>query len=164
MSNWTISSFLLLLLRVALTAVVMFFAFKYGLLVGAVTLGIWWVLDGVFGTERTVRFLREDRPSDGVDREVYDKLMKFKDRTGGSIFAEQFFATITIMGIYCLIGWKLGISPVYVILASVASDLLTWPYSLSRIRQVATEETGPQQYVKDEKDVKEILAEFLDGE
>lgn len=136
---FTFSTFLILLLRLALTAAVMFFSFKYGLLIGTVVLGIWWLVESVFGTERIVRFLRDPRPSEGVDREVYDKLLLFKDRTGGSIFAEQFLAQATIVIVYCLVGWQLDISPVYVILAYVGADLIAWPYSLSRVRQVAAE-------------------------
>ncbi len=122
------------------------------------------MLESIFGTERTVRFLREKRPAEGVDREVYDKLLAFADRSFGSILAEQFFAMATIIVIYCLIGWKLDIPPQYVILAALSADLLGWPYSLSRIRQVAQEkeEEEPEQYC--ESKVQKFLDDIMNGE
>jgi hypothetical protein len=156
---FTFSTFLLLLLRFAITAAVMFFAFNYGLLIGTVVLWIWWMLEGIFVTERVVRWLREPRPETGVDREVYNKMLAFKDRSFWSIFSEQFLAQATVVVIYCLVGWKLDISPVYVILAYVGADLITWPYSLSRIRQVATEVAEKQEEHNSIKAISEQILE-----
>jgi hypothetical protein len=136
---YTLGAFLLLFVRFGISAFVMFFAFKYGPWIGTAALGGWLLLEGTFSTERSVRFIQEGRPDAGVDREVYDKYMGLADRTAGSIFSEQFFVWASLLVIYCVIGWNLDISPVYVLLGCLGSNLITWPYSISRIRQVVSE-------------------------
>jgi len=136
---------LLQLLRFALAGVVMFFAFQHGPLIGTVSLLIWFLVEGVASTERVNRWLLEGRPTAGTaDAEIYDKMLKLSDKSMGALLMEQFFAIAVIIGVHCLVGWKLDISPGYVVLAVLGASLFTWPYSIFRLRQCVDEVREPE--------------------